>query len=117
MLPLRLGCGVGLVGDNHDQDQGTDATTGTFGFGDQTRDAGSEEGRLIDAVAGEEIIVAIFSGKPRSAFAPGAPMIRIGAVGLRLTRQSSIWKKLPLKSERRFAQSSRMMVTYSAQYS
>jgi len=46
-----------------------------------------------------------------------APDDGIVAVGSGRQRQSSIWKKSPLKSERPDSHSWRMIVTYSAQYS
>ena len=46
-----------------------------------------------------------------------AQMIFIGTCGRGLSRQSSIWKNLPFRSERPVSHSSRMTWMYSETYS
>src|SRR6266404_3958177 len=70
MLPLRHRRGIGLVGNDHLQDQGAAVAPGFSRRIDKTRDTRSHRPRLIDPAAGAEVVV----GKLRGKAGPGVTL-------------------------------------------
>src|SRR5437763_8237773 len=112
-----MACRIGLVRDHHLQDQRAAVAAGCGRRLDEARHAWADEGRLVDAAAAAEIVVSVLRSEPGTGVAlRGADDRDLCARQWQAAAVVHL-KKVALESECPACQSSRMIVTYSAQYS